>query len=313
MKKGTIRVILIFIVVILFLGGYFLYRNWKSEISKIPPAAPSDLVVSQITATQVKLTWKDNSNNEIGFTLYRDGEILAELSENEKTYLDSGRKPATSYYYQLKAYNLAGESDVVSYPVTTLNPPIKIWIEKIGVHENGEEGELGREYDLLGRPAKGEEFISILIQDEKTIAQKEFHYSLHKDEIEDINELVFDSKEVGDHLRLFVTSFEDDGGNTEQLIYKAMGEVATYDFDLPISVLFKLDGVDISGIFADIFADLFASGDDFMGLYGQDWNSNNDWGIGKYVDIGCPRENGHVGLRLWFRVECPVYDYTLGK
>ena len=313
MKRGTIGVILILIIIILCFGGYFLYRNWKNEISKIHPVNPSNLTATQITATQVILTWKDNSNNELGFVLYRDGEILAKLPENTKTYVDRGRKPATTYYYQIKAYNSAGESDLVSCSVATLNPPIQIWVEKVGVHENGEEGELGREYDLLGRPAKGEEFISILIQDEKTTVQKEFHYSLHKDEVTNVNELIFESKEVGDHLRLFATSFEEDGGNTEQLLYRAMGEVATSGFDLPISLIFKLAGVDISGIFADIFADLFASGDDFMGSYGQDWNISNNWGVGKYVDIGCPKENGHVGLRLWFRIECPVYDHTLEK
>lgn len=313
MKKETIGIILIIIVVITLISGYFWYRNWKDEISKIPPTAPGDLVATQITATQVKMTWRDNSNNEIGFIIYRDGEKLGEISENKKTYLDTGRKPATSYHYQIKAYNLAGESELVSYTATTLNPPIKIWIEKIGIHENGEEGELGREYDIFGKPAKGEEYISVLIQDGKTTAQKEFHYSLHKDEIMVVNELVFDTIEVGDHLRLFATSFEDDGGKTEQLIYEAMGVVATSGFDLPTSVLFKVAGVDISGIFADIFADLFASGDDFMGSYVQDCDSSNNWGVGKYVDIGCSRENRHVGLRLWFRIECPVYSYSQGR
>jgi hypothetical protein len=313
MKKGTTIIILVIIVIFLFLLGYFQYKNWKAEISKIPPVVPSKLIASQTTATQVKLTWKDNSNNEIGFILYRDGETLAELSENKKTYLDTGLKPATRYYYQIKAYNLSGESDVISYSIMTSNPPIRIWIEKIGVGENGEEGELLREYDLLGRPAKGEECISLLVQDEKTSVQKVFHYSLHKDEVKGVDLLVFDTKEVGDHLRLFVTSFEDDGGNTEQLVYQAMGKIAATGFDLPISVLLKIAGVDISSIFADIFADLFASGDDFMGSYGQDWNISNDWGVGEYGEIECLRENGHVGLRLWFRVECPAYDYSLGK
>ena len=77
MKRGTIGVILILIIIILCFGGYFLYRNWKNEISKIHPVNPSNLTATQITATQVILTWKDNSNNELGFVLYRDGEILA--------------------------------------------------------------------------------------------------------------------------------------------------------------------------------------------------------------------------------------------
>ena len=89
---------------------------------QIPPKAPSDLIAKPTSATQVSLTWEDNSNNEIGFLLYRDGEKVAELQKNTRSYVDSGRRPATSYRYEIKAYNQAGESDIVVCSVKTLNP-----------------------------------------------------------------------------------------------------------------------------------------------------------------------------------------------
>jgi len=82
-KIGIPLVALIFLA----LGGYLWYTNWKTGIMKIPPKAPSELIARPLSATQVRLNWKDNSNNEIGFLLYRDGKRVTELSENTKTYM----------------------------------------------------------------------------------------------------------------------------------------------------------------------------------------------------------------------------------
>lgn len=150
MKKEILVLILVVAIAFLSLGGYLLYSNWQISIMRIPPKAPSELVATPSSAIEVKLTWKDNSNNENGFLLCRDGEKIVELQKNTRTYVDSGRRPATTYRYEIKAYNLAGESDMVLSSVRTLNPPIQIWLEKIGVDECGEEGESFRElWDVM--------------------------------------------------------------------------------------------------------------------------------------------------------------------
>lgn len=305
--------ILLIAVAFLILGGCLLYSNWKTSIMRIPPKAPSDLIAKPISSTQVKLTWKDNSNNENGFLLYRDGKKVAELRENTKSYEDSGRRPATNYRYEIKAYNLAGESDIVQCSIKTLNPPIVVWIDKIGVHENGEEGELFREYDILGRPGKGEVRVGFVITDGKTSTEKTLPnkgtYELLRDEVVAVGLPMYQTSEVGDHLRLYATAYEEDGGFGEQLIYKALDMATGSYMDMPTSILFKLAGVD----FSKIFADIFGAEDDWLGSYISEWTSVNNWGVGSYADIKCKRENGNIGLRLWFRVVCPVYDYSSEK
>jgi len=58
----------------------------------------------------VLLTWQDNSDDEDGFIIVRDGSTIAIVPSNQTSYLDEGLSPSTTYVYQVKAYNSAGES-----------------------------------------------------------------------------------------------------------------------------------------------------------------------------------------------------------
>jgi hypothetical protein len=63
-------------VIFLSPGSYLWYANWKNEIMRFPPKAPSELVAKPLSSTKIQLNWKDNSNNELGFMLYRNGQKL---------------------------------------------------------------------------------------------------------------------------------------------------------------------------------------------------------------------------------------------
>ncbi|MCO6016802.1 fibronectin type III domain-containing protein [Carnobacterium divergens] len=72
------------------------------------PSAPTNVKASNITANQVQLDWTASTDN-IGVTSYqilRDGVIVG--TAKGTTYSDSGLKPATSYSYQIKATDRAG-------------------------------------------------------------------------------------------------------------------------------------------------------------------------------------------------------------
>lgn len=108
---------------LLALGGHLWYTDWKIDIMKRPPEAPSALIAEPLSTTEVKLIWKDNSNNEVGFRVVRDGQVLCDLPEGSEEYLDNGRRPATNYEYEVIAHNLAGETSSNLYVVRTKNPP----------------------------------------------------------------------------------------------------------------------------------------------------------------------------------------------
>ena len=73
--------------------------------------APSNLQ-GTVNGTEIDLSWTSNSNNQIGYHVYRSTDninfsIIA--SPTETTYNDTGLSAGT-YYYKVSAYNAQGES-----------------------------------------------------------------------------------------------------------------------------------------------------------------------------------------------------------
>ncbi|MBI4834248.1 MAG: fibronectin type III domain-containing protein [Planctomycetes bacterium] len=85
-----------------------------------PPAAPSNLVATAVSSSQINLTWQDNSNNEDGYiieskTSCHDPFVqIAVVESNPEapavTYSHTNLSPGTVHYYRIKAYNVAGNS-----------------------------------------------------------------------------------------------------------------------------------------------------------------------------------------------------------
>ncbi len=84
--------------------------------SATPPAAPSNLVATAAGASAINLSWTDNAANETGFVLERSLSAgsgfttVATLPANTTTYSDSGLSSSTTYYYRVRASNVAGNS-----------------------------------------------------------------------------------------------------------------------------------------------------------------------------------------------------------
>jgi|GEM_PF-4918610 len=94
------------------------------------PIAPSNLVATGISSTQVNLSWVDHSANESGFKIERrtgSGSYaqIGTVGINVTGYIDTSVSSGVSYTYRVKAYNAAGDSGYSNEAsVTTVFPTL---------------------------------------------------------------------------------------------------------------------------------------------------------------------------------------------
>jgi len=100
-------------------GGDSPYSN-EATVTALPnlPGAPTQLTVTALSQTSLKLDWNDNSSDETGFEIERtvNGVGAAAVSTNFSvdpnvtTFTDTGLSPNSSYSYRVRAINIAGPS-----------------------------------------------------------------------------------------------------------------------------------------------------------------------------------------------------------
>jgi len=257
------------------------------------PNSPYNLNATATSATSIDIRWVDDSNNEDGFRIYRDDSLIADVGPNTEDYQDGNLEPTTTYEYAVEAYNQVGESGLSQCTAITLNPPITVKLNKIGVHDN-------REPFLRGN---GDVYVLVAISDGDSSIALKFPtgegqtYSLDKDETVNINSTIFSTAEVGDYITLAIIGYESDGGSFEQIAYEALAMAVEYQTGMG-SILEEFD---VS--LGEIIGQILGEEDDWLGSYEETWGKNDDWGVGTYKDIVCEDERGVSCLRLWFTVE----------
>jgi hypothetical protein len=73
------------------------------------PAAPTNLVATAASSSQINLNWTDNANNEDGFQIHRKvggvWTVIATVGPDAMSFTDTGVKAGTTYNYVVRAYN----------------------------------------------------------------------------------------------------------------------------------------------------------------------------------------------------------------
>jgi hypothetical protein len=89
-------------------------QTWRYAAPTTLPAAPSNLTAA-VAGAQVLLAWMCNSTNEDGYIVEQSTDgvnfaLLATTGRGVTTYADTPAQAGT-YYYRVKAFNVAGASD----------------------------------------------------------------------------------------------------------------------------------------------------------------------------------------------------------
>lgn len=106
----------IFLVPILLLALTTIACIKKKPEGKAP-AAPSNLKAVAINGNNVTITWNDNSDNELGFTLEEKDNVYNPVYKEWITvykditvYYQSNLTPGKTYTFRIKSYNTYGDS-----------------------------------------------------------------------------------------------------------------------------------------------------------------------------------------------------------
>ncbi len=85
--------------------------------AEVLPDPPSNITGQSAAIFNIPVQWQDNSDNEDGFRVYREGsdepgvrKLVGETSANTPTFLDTETSCSVVYQYTIASYNEAGES-----------------------------------------------------------------------------------------------------------------------------------------------------------------------------------------------------------
>ena len=126
-------------------AGYSAYSN-QGYATAPPIPAPSGLTATGVSESQIVLNWTNNSVTATGVLIERAPDSggtpgawnqIASVGTNIANYSDTGLLPFTTYWYRVRAYNAAGNSDYSSLAnATTQNIAAPSGLTAIGVASN---------------------------------------------------------------------------------------------------------------------------------------------------------------------------------
>jgi chitodextrinase len=88
------------------------------------PTVPANLAGSAVSPTQVNLSWSASTDNVgvTGYEVFRNGALLATTTGTGTSYSDTSANPTTTYSYQVRALDAAGNRSAFGNTATVTTP-----------------------------------------------------------------------------------------------------------------------------------------------------------------------------------------------
>ncbi|PKQ69290.1 fibronectin type III domain-containing protein [Raineya orbicola] len=170
------------------------YSNTASAAPLVLINAPTSLVATAVSPTQINLAWVDNATNEAGYKVERstDGTNFTEISgtglaPNSTTFIDAPVSSNTTYYYRVRAFNgpnIHSPYSNVAQATTPLPTALENeWQTHIKVYPNPAENIIWIDFDKLSQmPHKVSLYNTLgILQDEKAVGyQRKISFEVSK-------------------------------------------------------------------------------------------------------------------------------------
>src|SRR5215217_7771961 len=100
------------------LGQSFDVMNYAftSGVETTAPSAPTNLTAILASGTKINLSWVASTDDTgiRGYSIYRDGILIATVGRSTLSYSDTDLEPSTSYIYRVDAFDGAGNHSTLS-------------------------------------------------------------------------------------------------------------------------------------------------------------------------------------------------------
>jgi hypothetical protein len=99
------------------------------KVEHVRPTTPTDLTSVALDSQTIRLTWTASTDNVgvVGYNIRRDGRHVASQRDGTTTFLDGQLEPGTTYTYQVKAFDAAGNESALSDPTTATTPEPRLY------------------------------------------------------------------------------------------------------------------------------------------------------------------------------------------
>ena len=128
------RILHMFLIAVLLLSGVGFAHAETFRVSQVigsvdttPPSIPTLVTATAVASTQIDITWTASTDNVAvtGYEIFRDTFFLATVTAPQVSYNDSGLIASTTYFYTVRAFDLAlnYSTSSATTSATTLEEP----------------------------------------------------------------------------------------------------------------------------------------------------------------------------------------------
>jgi len=105
------------------------------KVEHVPPTVPASLGAAALDSATIRVTWTASTDNVgvVGYKVLRDGEQVTTLYSADTAYDDSGLDADTTYSYQVRAFDAAGNNSPWSNITSASTPSPHLYATDIAL------------------------------------------------------------------------------------------------------------------------------------------------------------------------------------